>query len=213
MKITSFKAYDVRGRLPDELNEEIAYRIGRGYAEFIKPRKVAIGRDIRLSSAQLRDALVRGLTESGVDVYDIGLCGTEGVYFATFHESLDGGIMVTASHNPPDYNGMKMVRERAKPISADTGLEDIRLLAERGEFASPQRLGRRQDLDTSKSYLEHLLSYVEVPKLRPLKIVVKAADAEGGNGGPVASAVDSPMVRAALAMGARVVSEEQAPRQ
>ncbi len=178
MKITSFKAYDVRGRLPDELNEDIAYRIGRGFAEFVKPKKVAVGRDIRLSSAQLRDALVRGLTDSGVDVYDIGLCGTEGVYFATFHESLDGGIMVTASHNPPDYNGMKMVRERAKPISSDTGLEDIRVIAERGEFASPPRAGRRQDLDTSKTYLEHLLSYIEPSKLKPLKIVVNA-----GNGG------------------------------
>src|SRR5262245_61958323 len=178
MKITCFKAYDVRGRLPDELNEDIAYRIGRGYAQFIRPRKVAVGRDIRLSSAQLRDALVKGLTESGVDVFDIGLCGTEGVYFATFHESLDGGIMVTASHNPPDYNGMKMVRERAKPISADTGLEDIRDLAERGEFISPQRAGRRQDLDTSKSYLEHLLGYVDRAKLRRLKVVVN-----GGNGG------------------------------
>jgi phosphomannomutase len=178
MKITSFKAYDVRGRLPDELNEDIAYRIGRGFAEFVKPKKVAVGRDIRLSSAQLRDALVRGLTDSGVDVYDIGLCGTEGVYFATFHESLDGGIMVTASHNPPDYNGMKMVRERAKPISSDTGLEDIRVIAERGEFASPPRAGRRQDLDTSKTYLEHLLSYIELSKLKPLKIVVNA-----GNGG------------------------------
>jgi phosphomannomutase len=178
MKITSFKAYDVRGRLPDELNEDIAYRIGRGFAEFVKPRKVAVGRDIRLSSAQLRDALVRGLNDSGVDVVDIGLVGTEGVYFATFHESLDGGIMVTASHNPPDYNGMKMVRERAKPISADTGLEDIRAIAERGEFASPSRTGRHHDLDTSKSYLEHLLSYVERSKLKPLKIVVNA-----GNGG------------------------------
>ena len=178
MKITSFKAYDVRGRLPDELNEDIAYRIGRGFAEFVKPKKVAVGRDIRLSSAQLRDALVRGLTDSGVDVYDIGLCGTEGVYFATFHESLDGGIMVTASHNPPDYNGMKMVRERAKPISSDTGLEDIRVIAERGEFASPPRAGRGQDLDISKTYLEHLLSYIEPSKLKPLKIVVNA-----GNGG------------------------------
>jgi phosphomannomutase len=178
MKITSFKAYDVRGRLPDELNEDIAYRIGRGFAEFVRPGKVAVGRDIRLSSSQLRDALVKGLTDSGVDVFDIGLCGTEGVYFATFHESLDGGIMVTASHNPPDYNGMKMVRELAKPLSSDTGLEDIRAIAERGEFTPPGRAGRRQDLDTSKSYLDHLLSYVERSKLKPLKIVVNA-----GNGG------------------------------
>ena len=178
MQITSFKAYDVRGRLPDELNEDIAYRIGRGYAQFVKPKRVAVGRDIRLSGPKLRDALTQGLIDSGVDVFDIGLCGTEGVYFATFHESMDGGIMVTASHNPPDYNGMKFVRERAKPISADTGLEDIRAIAERGEFATPARKGRRQELDTSKAYLEHLMSYVDTSKLKQLKIVVNA-----GNGG------------------------------
>lgn len=178
MKISCFKAYDVRGRLPDELNEEIAYRIGRGYAEFVKPKKVVVGRDIRLSSAQLRDAVSKGLTDSGVDVYDIGLCGTEGVYFATFHERMDGGIMVTASHNPPDYNGMKFVRERAKPISSDTGLVEIRAHAERGEFVSPTRPGKRQELETGGAYLEHLLGYVELDRLKPLRIVVNA-----GNGG------------------------------
>ena len=178
MKISCFKAYDVRGRLPDELNEEIAYRIGRGYAEFVKPKRVVVGRDIRLSSAQLRDAVSRGLTDSGVDVYDIGLCGTEGVYFATFHERMDGGIMVTASHNPPDYNGIKFVRERAKPISADTGLVEIRAFAEKGEFSTPARAGEKQDLETGGAYLEHLLGYIERNKLKPLRIVVNA-----GNGG------------------------------
>ncbi len=178
MQISSFKAYDVRGRLPDELNEEIAYRIGRGYAEFVRPKRVVVGRDIRLSSAALRDAVIKGLTDSGVDAYDIGLCGTEGVYFATFHERMDGGIMVTASHNPPDYNGMKFVRERAKPISADTGLVEIRGFAERGEFATPARPGKRQELETGGAYLEHLLGYIERDKLKPLRIVVNA-----GNGG------------------------------
>ena len=178
MKISCFKAYDVRGRLPDELNEEIAYLIGRGYAEFVKPKRVVIGRDIRLSSAQLRDAVARGLTDSGVDVYDIGLCGTEGVYFATFHERMDGGIMVTASHNPPDYNGIKFVRERAKPISADTGLVEIREYAEKGSFSTPARAGEKQELETGGAYLEHLLGYIERDKLKPLKVVVNA-----GNGG------------------------------
>jgi len=117
-----FKAYDVRGRIPDELNEELAYEIGQAYAALIKPGRVAVGRDIRESSSKLQSALVRGLTDSGVDVADIGLCGTEGVYFATFSQNLDGGIMVTASHNPPDYNGMKFVREQSKPISSDNGL-------------------------------------------------------------------------------------------
>src|SRR5882672_4558884 len=178
MKITSFKAYDVRGRIPDEFNEDIAYRIGRAFAEFVKPKRVAVGRDIRPSSGELRDALIKGLTDSGVDVFDIGLCGTEGIYFATFHESMDGGVMITASHNPPDYNGVKMVRERARPLSADTGLEDIRIIAERDTFQPAARPGQRQDLDTGKAYLEHLLTYVARQRLKPLKIVVNA-----GNGG------------------------------
>lgn len=178
MKISGFKAYDVRGRIPDELNEEVAYAIGRAYAAFLKPKRVAVGRDIRKSSRDLLAALTRGLLDSGVDVVDIGLCGTEGVYFATFHEKFDGGVMVTASHNPPDYNGMKFVREQSKPISGDTGLEDIRKLAEEGNWATPARKGTRTELDTSQSYLKHLLSYVEPQKLEKLRIVVNA-----GNGG------------------------------
>jgi phosphomannomutase len=118
--ISGFKAYDLRGRIPSELNEDVAYRIGRAYAEFVKPKKVIVGRDIRLSSEELAKALEQGLLDSGVDVYDIGLCGTEVVYFATFAKEMDGGIMVTASHNPPDYNGMKFVREGSRPISRST---------------------------------------------------------------------------------------------
>ncbi len=142
--IAGFKAYDLRGRIPDELNEEVAYRVGRGYAQFLSARRVVVGRDIRLSSASLTDALCRGLTDSGVDVDDIGVCGTEGVYFATFDGGYDGGIMVTASHNPSDYNGMKFVREQSKPISGDNGLQQIRALAKRGEFPAPARVGRRR---------------------------------------------------------------------
>ncbi len=176
--ITCFKAYDLRGRIPTELNEDVAYRVGRGYAQFLNPTRVVVGRDIRLSSAGLTDALCRGLTDSGVDVYDIGICGTEGVYFATFDGSYDGGIMVTASHNPPDYNGMKFVREQSKPISGDNGLQDIRGFAERGQFPAPARPGVRHSIDTMKAYVAHLLSYVDVASLKPLKIVVNA-----GNGG------------------------------
>jgi phosphomannomutase len=176
--ITCFKAYDLRGRIPDELNEDVAYRVGRGYAAFLSPKRVVVGRDIRLSSASLADALCRGLTESGVDVYDIGVCGTEGVYFGTFDGGYDGGIMVTASHNPPDYNGMKFVREESKPISADTGLKEIRALAEAGEFRDGGKRGERRGIDTMPAYVEHLLSYVDRAKLEPLKIVVNA-----GNGG------------------------------
>ena len=176
--ITCFKAYDLRGRIPVELNDDVAYRVGRGYAQFLKPQRVVVGRDIRLSSAGLTDALCRGLTDSGVDVYDIGVCGTEGVYFATFDGGYDGGIMITASHNPPDYNGMKFVREQSKPISGDNGLQEIRGFAERGEFPAAARLGVRRSVDTMQAYVEHLLSYVDIKKLKPLKIVVNA-----GNGG------------------------------
>jgi phosphomannomutase len=176
--ITCFKAYDLRGRIPTELNDDVAYRVGRAYAEFLSPRRVVVGRDIRLSSAGLTDALCRGLTDGGADVFDIGVCGTEGVYFATFDGHYDGGIMVTASHNPPDYNGMKFVREESKPISGDNGLKEIRAIAERGAFTDPGTRGRRQRIDTAPAYVEHLLSYVDLEKLKPLKIVVNA-----GNGG------------------------------
>ncbi len=138
-RLTSFKAYDIRGRIPSELNEQLAYQIGQSYAAFVKPKKVAVGRDIRASSATLSEALISGLNDSGVDVADIGLCGTEGVYFATFSEGLDGGIMVTASHNPPDYNGMKFVREHSRPISADTGLLDMRALIEHSRLPGRSR--------------------------------------------------------------------------
>jgi phosphomannomutase len=176
--IVGFKAYDYRGRIPNELNPDVAYRIGRAYAEFLKPKRVVVGRDIRKSSAELCEALTRGLLDSGVDVCDIGLCGTEGVYFATFSEGMDGGVMVTASHNPPDYNGMKFVREKSRPISGDTGLKDIQRLAEANVYTAPARKGARSELDVSRKYIEHLLSYLDRPKLKPLKIVVNA-----GNGG------------------------------
>jgi phosphomannomutase len=176
--ITGFKAYDYRGRIPSELNPEVAYRIGRAYAEFLKPQRVIVGKDIRLSSAELCEALTRGLLDSGVDVYDIGLCGTEVVYFATFSEAMDGGIMVTASHNPPDYNGMKFVREQSRPISGDTGLQDIKRIAEANSFSAPAARGKKFDLDVKRKYIEHLLSYLDVPKLKKLKVVVNA-----GNGG------------------------------
>jgi phosphomannomutase len=178
-KLTAFKAYDVRGRIPDEINEPLAYDIGRAYAGFVKPRTVAVGYDIRTTSPGLANALKRGLTECGVDVLDIGLCGTEGSYFATSEWQLDGGIMVTASHNPPDYNGMKFVREGSRPISADTGLKDIQAAIAAGRF--PPRAataGTQQTLDIRERYIRHLLGYVDLSRLKPLKVVVNA-----GNGG------------------------------
>jgi len=179
MDLSAFKAYDIRGRIPTELNESLAYDIGRAYAAFVKPKTVCVGRDIRLTSGELANALKRGLMDGGCDVSDIGLCGTEGVYFATFAYKLDGGIMVTASHNPPDYNGMKLVREDSRPISADTGLTDMRALIQSARLPAPvARPGRESALDTSAKYLEHLLSYVDRARLRKLKVVVNA-----GNGG------------------------------
>ncbi|MEZ5555361.1 phosphomannomutase [Haliea sp.] len=177
-KLDCFKAYDVRGRVPDQLNEEIARRIGRAYAEVVKPRKVVVGHDIRLTSEAIKAALADGLREQGVDVYDIGLCGTEEIYFATSHAQMDGGIVVTASHNPKDFNGMKFVREESRPISGDSGLAEIRALAEANHFTRAATHGRYLPLDTSSAYIEHLLSYVDVDALPPLRIVVDA-----GNGG------------------------------
>jgi phosphomannomutase len=178
--IRCFKAYDLRGRIPDELCDDVAYRVGRGYAQFVAPSRVIVGRDIRLSSPGLTDALCRGLTDSGVMVDDIGVCGTEGVYFATFNGGYDGGIMVTASHNPPDYNGMKFVREQSKPISADNGLKEIRAFAEQDGFRDAPQRGVRRSIEVTPAYIEHLLSYVDAKKLKRLKIVVNAGNGAAG---------------------------------
>jgi len=178
MSLNCFKAYDVRGRLPDDLNPQIARRIGSAYAAVVKPATVVIGYDVRLSSPELVTALAEGLMDAGVEVLDIGLCGTEMIYFATSHLGVDGGIMVTASHNPPDWNGMKLVREDSKPISGDTGLKDIEALAERGEFEPAAERGGRRPVDVHEAYIEHLLGYVARDQLAPMKLVVNA-----GNGG------------------------------
>ncbi|MEE8364810.1 MAG: phosphomannomutase [Gammaproteobacteria bacterium] len=178
-KINCFKAYDARGKVPDDLNEDIAYRIGRAYAEFIQPQQVAVGRDVRLSSDSLFEALSQGLLDSGVNVLDLGLCGTEMVYFATFHQQLDGGIMITASHNPVDYNGLKFVRHGARPISADSGLQDIRRIAEEASFTPSGSKGSLIPTDLNTAYIEHLLGYLDdIGSLKPFKIVVNS-----GNGG------------------------------
>ena len=181
--INCFKAYDARGKVPDDLNTDIAYRVGRAYAEFVKPKQVAVGRDVRLSSDELFDALTSGLTDSGVDVLDLGLCGTEQVYFAAFHLELDGGIMITASHNPIDYNGLKFVRECAKPLSADSGLEDIRRIAEEESFSPANRKGNIVATDLAAAYIDHLLGYIGDPdNLKPLKIITNPGN---GMAGPI----------------------------
>jgi phosphomannomutase len=176
--LASFKAYDIRGRIPDELDPDLVRRIARAYARFVGTKRVAVGHDIRLSSPEMARAVGAGLNDEGVDVVEIGLCGTEQVYFATFHLGLDGGVMVTASHNPADYNGLKLVREGARPISADTGLEDIRRMILEGEPAGGPGGGASERVDLSRDYVDHVLQYVERSALKPLKVVANA-----GNGG------------------------------
>ena len=176
--LTCFKAYDVRGRIPDQLNSDIAYRIGRAYAEYIQPKCVVVGEDIRDSSIELRKALVSGLLDGGSDVAELGLCGTETAYFATSHFGFDGGIMVTASHNPQDFNGMKFVREGSRPISGDTGLGEIQRLAESNSFKPVEKRGTLSQISWEEAYVEHLLSYVDLTAMKPMKVVVNA-----GNGG------------------------------
>jgi len=176
--LACFKAYDIRGRIPDELNRDLTYAIARAYARWLSPRRVAVGYDVRLTSPEFAEAVRDGLTDSGVDVVDVGRCGTEQVYFATFHLKLDGGVMVTASHNPADYNGLKLVREDAKPISADTGLKDIERLVLDGETAKAAKKGSVEKVDLLDAYVKHLLTYVDPKALRPLTIV-----SNPGNGG------------------------------
>lgn len=187
----AFKAYDIRGKVPAELNEEIAYRLGRAYVEQFNPCKVAVGHDMRLTSPILCEALIRGLREGGCDVVDIGLCGTEQVYFATFHLGLDGGIMVTASHNPEDYNGMKLVKSGAKPISRDTGLRELENRVINGSFGQGTLLKTTFGLyiryNIMKDYIKHLLSYIDCSVLCPLKVVVNAGN---GCAGPVIDALE-----------------------
>ncbi|WP_401746750.1 phosphohexomutase domain-containing protein [Stenotrophomonas muris] len=178
MPLPAFKAYDIRGRVPEELNEDLARRIGTALNAQLAPGPVVLGHDVRLTSPALQDALSAGLRGAGREVIDIGLCGTEEVYFQTDHLGAAGGVMVTASHNPMDYNGMKLVKENARPISSDTGLFAISdAVAADSSAAQPPCAGQIAQHDKS-AYIQHLLSYVDTSKLKPLQIVVNA-----GNGG------------------------------
>jgi phosphomannomutase len=178
IKIDCFKAYDIRGRIPDQLNPDIAYRIGNATAQYLGAKKMVLGRDIRLSSKELSDAVARGIRDAGAEVMDIQLGGTEMVYFATDYLDADGGIMVTASHNPADYNGLKIVREEARPVSADSGLLDIRALAEADKRLKARKRGVHAPVNIFDLYIDHLLTYIDHTQLKPLKLVVNP-----GNGG------------------------------
>lgn len=183
-KLSCFKAYDIRGKLGDELNEDIAYRIGRAYGEYLKPKDIVLGGDVRLTSESLKLALANGLQDAGVDVIDIGLTGTEEIYFATSYLGVDGGIEITASHNPMDYNGMKLVRESSKPISGDTGLHHIQKLAEENAFTtvSAENRGRYKTMSILVPYIDKILSYVELTNFsKPLKLVLNSGNGAAGH--------------------------------
>lgn len=182
-----FKAYDIRGQVPAQLNEDISYRIGRALVAELQVKTFVVGQDMRLESPSLAGALMRGIIEAGGDVIDIGLCGTEEVYFATSHYKVDGGVMITASHNPKGYNGMKLVKAQSRPISGDTGLDAIRQRVEQGDLgsAAEEKGTVRQAFDKS-AYIDHLLTYVDVSALKPLKIL---ADPGNGAAGPVLQAL------------------------
>ncbi|NUW75566.1 MULTISPECIES: phosphomannomutase CpsG [Vibrio] len=179
--LSCFKAYDIRGKLGDELNEDIAYRIGRAYSQFLKPKTVVVGGDVRETSESLKLALARGIMDAGSDVVDIGMTGTEEIYFATQSLDVDGGIEVTASHNPINYNGMKLVRDNGKPISGDTGLNDIKQLAEQNDFESIAQVGQYKKLSNLDEYTEHLLSYITPNNIKPLKLVVNSGNGAAGH--------------------------------
>ena len=181
--LTCFKAYDIRGQLGTELNEGIAYRIGRAFAEFLQPKNVVLGGDVRLTSEALKQALANGIRDTGADVIDIGVVGTEEVYFATSYLETNGGIEVTASHNPLDYNGMKPVRENSKPISSDTGLLKIKAMAEENDFPAVDESARGSIKQVSilEPYLDHLMDYIDLASIKPLKLVMNAGNGAAGH--------------------------------
>ena len=197
ISINSFKAYDIRGELGVNLDEDIAYRIGRAFAQILfqhysladvsaelknlKPA-IVVGSDIRHSSEQLKQATIKGILDAGVNVIDLGMTGTEEVYFATSHYQALGGIEVTASHNPINYNGLKLVKEHSKPISADDGLAEIQALAESGQFITKNRSGALQLLTDKSAYINHVMTFIDTDKLKPLKLVINSGN---GSAGPV----------------------------
>ncbi len=180
-KLSCFKAYDIRGQLGSELNEDIAYRIGRATGQFLAAKTMVVGGDIRLSSEPLKQAVANGLMDAGVDVIDIGMTGTEEIYFAAQHLPVDGAIEVTASHNPMDYNGMKLVRQHARPISGDTGLREIQKLAEAADFKETARRGSYSEQSILAPYIQHLMGYINPDNFKPLKLVVNAGNGAAGH--------------------------------
>ncbi len=177
-KINGFKAYDIRGKVPGELNTDLAYKIGRVYSKHVNAKKIVVGRDVRKSSDEISEALIRGINDSGADVIDIGLCGTEMVYFATPHFDADGGIMITASHNPPEYNGMKFVKRDSVPVGYDSGLNKVeQMIIDNNLGDVSEKKGTVRVEDVMGVFIENLNQFYDPAKIDKLKVVVN-----GGNG-------------------------------
>jgi phosphomannomutase len=175
-----FKAYDIRGVVPDQLNADIAYRIGNALAGYLKPTSIAVGRDMRVSSGDLFDALARGIVDAGVDVIDIGLVSTDGLYFAVGKFGYDGGVMITASHNPKQYNGFKICRAEALPLSGQEGLDKIQEALVNDVLVKSPRRGSIQRKDITNDYTEHCLSFIDLSIIKPFKIVADAGNGMAG---------------------------------
>ena len=187
-ELTCFKAYDVRGKLGEEFNEDIAYAIGRAFAQGLGARTIVVGGDVRLTSHGLKLAVARGIMDAGSDVVDLGVTGTEEIYFAAFHLDVDGGIEITASHNPMDYNGMKFIGKGAAPISGEAQLGAIRRLAQSREFLMPETMGKSRRLCLLDEYVEHILSYGDPNFSEPFKLVVNSGN---GTSGRVIDAIEA----------------------
>jgi phosphomannomutase len=188
-KIEGFKAYDIRGKVPGELNTDLAYKIGRAYSTLINAKKVVVGNDIRESSNEISEALIRGFNDSGTDVINIGLCGTEMVYYSTPHFDADGGIMITASHNPPEYNGMKFVKRDSVPVGYDSGLNKVEQMIIENEIGKiSDKKGSAKKENVMNDFIDHLSKFYNPVKINPLKVVVNA-----GNGciGPALEAIEN----------------------
>ncbi|HRP92153.1 MAG TPA: phosphomannomutase, partial [Ignavibacteriaceae bacterium] len=180
-KLNSFKAYDIRGKVPSELNADLAYKIGRAFAKHVKASKVVVGFDIRKSSLEICEALINGLTDAGSNVVNIGLCGTEMIYFSTPYLNADGGIMITASHNPPEYNGMKFVKRDSVPVGYDSGLnliEEMILKNDLGEISTKK--GTVEKIDVMEAFINNLSKFYDPKKINPFKVVVNAGNGCAG---------------------------------
>ncbi|MFA5030496.1 MAG: phosphomannomutase/phosphoglucomutase [Patescibacteria group bacterium] len=174
MNSNIFKAYDIRGVYPDDMNEDDAYAIAQAYAQFVKPKKIALGKDVRTSGPSMWNATAQGLINAGVDVVDIGTVSTDMMYFAAAYLELDGGISVTASHNPREYTGMKMVREKAIPISGDTGIQAMQVIAEKGGRMRTDKKGAIMKQDILEPYVDHCLAFIDPAKIKKLRVVANA---------------------------------------